>query len=147
MKKIYLLLLLVSFCGFSQVAKTEKINFSEYDDLKYIKSIDENFTIWDTLKRFYDLKGNLLYSKINYTSVYAYEVTIYPNGNINYTIQGNTANIEFTTVANMVKYGVNRVYSVGTCGGGECQYYVYMNNEQIYKGNSEYIIPVEAVKE
>lgn len=148
MKKTILLFILFPVIGFSQLLKNEKISFSEYEDLKYI-STKENagFNFFENINRVYDTKGNLMYSQLIYKKDYVnVTYTIYKNGDINYTYTANAGSQTFTINGNLTKYGVNKLLSRVECGAGQCEYSVFMNNKNIYTGNSEYVIEAPEAK-
>ncbi len=142
MKKITLLLFFISFSAFSQIHflthQDEKISYSEYDNFKYIASIHPNFSASENIKRYYDNGKVLLYSTSELSSEdKTCVVYIYPSGTIEYTITLKIKGQAVTEQGTLKINGVNYFLSITSCNEKTCECWVFVNKEQVYKGNAE----------
>ncbi|WP_374172727.1 hypothetical protein [Flavobacterium tructae] len=144
MKKITLLLFFISFNSFSQIHflthTKEKISYSEYDSLKYLSSLDENFLFVDDVVRYYDNGTTLLYSVIeatkgsNTTKTY-----LYPSKSIEYTTTGKVDDNLLVRQGNLKINGQNNFLSISSCDAKSCFYIIYVNKDVVYKNNAPII--------
>lgn len=128
----------ISFSSFSQIHllthKSEKITYKEYDALKYISSLDEKLLYSENVVRYYDNGTDLLYSIITTTKENSNtKILLYPTGTIEYitTVIGSESYLRH---GNLKINGVNNFLSLSSCNNKECYYWVFVNNEVVYKG-------------
>ncbi|WP_294964970.1 hypothetical protein [uncultured Flavobacterium sp.] len=140
MRKITLLLLFISFNSFSQIHflthKQEKISYSEYDSLKHLSSLDENFLYTDDVVRYYDNGTTLLYSIIEVTKGDTSTKTyLYPSKTIEYVTTAKLGSGLLSRQGTLKVNGSNYFLSVSSCDSKSCFYIIYVNKEAVYKNS------------
>lgn len=138
--KIYsfIFIFLTSF-SFSQTSvKNEKISFSEYDNLKYIQSLDEDFVFTENIVRYYEKNSSTSYSLSNFTiGNKTVTIIIYPTSTIEYIINNNIANIQYTTTGTLKINGSNKFLTISSCNVEDCTYWIYVNKDEVYKATAK----------
>lgn len=141
MKKITLLLLLISLKSFSQIHflthKDEKISYSEYDSLKYLLSLDQSLLYSENVVRYYDNGTTLLYSVIETSKENTVsKIYLYPTKTIEYTTTAKVSNNIIVRQGALKINGVNNFLSLSSCDNKECLYLVFVNKDSVYKGTA-----------
>lgn len=144
MKKITVFLCMISFASYSQIHfltnRDEKISYSEYDNLKYLASIDDSFFAFETIKRFYDNGTTLLYSVSDNSKDESFcKFTILPSGTIEYTTSRKIKGKAILNSGTLKINGVNYFLNISSCSDELCTYWVYVNKELVYKGDAKLI--------
>lgn len=139
MKQLFFFILLTFNFSFAQSFKEEKISFSEYDNLKYIMSIDSNSKFYDSITRFYDVDNNIIYSSSSFSLLNKnMDLKIYNPYLYEYFYTDIISNIEIEVTGVLKIVGSNKFFILTVCNSVDgCEHYYYLNEKKISQSISK----------